>query len=103
MVVFLGIIAFASLVQTALLVALALLGLRAAHVFAEIRTQAREELVEPMAHLKEATRHLKETTAELAEEARVMRQGAQALRSPWAGLSALAKGVARGVSAYRRA
>ncbi len=102
MVVFLGIVAFGSLVQTALLVALAFLGLRAARFFTEMREQARREMAEPMAHLQEAARNLTETASILAGEARALRDTAQAVRSPWAGITALAKGVARGVSAYRR-
>ena len=105
-VIFLGIIALGSLVQTTLLVALAFLGLRAARFVADTREQARQEMAEPLAHLGEATRHLREIAEILSDEARTVRRSAQALRAvrtPWVGLTALAKGVARGVEAYRRA
>jgi hypothetical protein len=116
-VVFLGIIALASLVQIAFLTALAVLGIRSARVIAETREQVARELREPVTHLAEAARNLKDVSQVLAGEAHALRDNThraaeqirdarqavgRAVRSPWMELAAIAKGVARGVSTFRR-
>jgi hypothetical protein len=115
-VVFLGIIALGALAQMAFLLVLAVVGSRLMRSLAETREQVRREMHQPLAHLTEVARNLKDVSEVLSGETQALRRNTRAAgeqireakatvrrvaRSPWIELSALAKGVARGVSAFR--
>jgi hypothetical protein len=114
--VFLGLIALGSVVQVAFLVALAVLGLRAARVAGEVRARAENELREPIAHVTGALRNVKDISAIVAGEARSVQDTAhhavdqvkeakdevtRVVRTPWVELTAFAKGVATAVAVFR--
>ena len=117
LVVFLGVIALASIIQVVFLVVLARLGLQGARRARVLQERARVELRVPLGHLSEATRNVKEMSTLLAGEARELREGARtaaveiraakddmarAVRTPVVHVSALAKAVGRAIETFRR-
>jgi hypothetical protein len=116
-VVFLGVMAVASLIQVGFLIALAIVARRTTRRAQGLGVRARRELRVPLAHLSEATRNVKEISTLVAAEARELRESAQlaaeevraaredvrrAVRSPFVEIAALAKAFSTAVAAFRR-
>ena len=117
LVVFLGVLALASILQVVVLVVFARLGLQTARRARALQERARVELRVPLGHLSEATRNVKEMSTLLAGEARELRDSARtaavdvraakddmtrAVRTPVVHVSALARAVVRAVQTFRR-
>jgi hypothetical protein len=114
--VFLGIIAVGSLVQVGLLVAAAVVALRAARAFARLRDELRRETRLPLANVSETVRNMRRMTRVVGDEVHTLRRSARhasdevvtakaevkrALHGPVARVAALRKAMARGVAVYR--
>lgn len=115
-VVFLGVIAFAALIQIAFFVTLAVVGVMTARRVMRLQQQAAVQLREPMQHAAATVRHVKEISSIAAEEVRTLRAGAHAaaeevreakedvrrvIRMPWVEMAAVAKGVSRALEVMR--
>ena|SRR5258708_630678 len=104
--VFLGIIAIGSLVQVGLLVAAAVVALRAARAFAHLRDELRRETQLPLANLSETVRNVRRMTSIVGDEVHTLRNSARHASEEVVTVKAEVKRalhgpVARGVAVYR--